>query len=166
MRCLICNENFNVEVLKNHCQYYHSINENNYFFREFFSPDNNSKGCDECQIQFKNNRQKKNHNFLFHRHQQTGGAINQQLQANILKRGPITYYSINFYQHKNFYDFYNEKIFNSVRELFVFEGKELKIEGYFELKNYQQTEPVELENTRVWLTNVFVGRYFNELEVK
>ena len=36
------------------------------------------------------------------------------------------------------------------------------MQGYFELKNYQQTEPVELENTRVWLTNVFVGRYFNE----
>ena len=62
--------------------------------------------------------------------------------------------------------FYKEKIidrfFNSVRELFVSVGKELKMQGYFELKNYQQTEPVELENTRVWLTNVFVGRYFNE----
>ena len=39
---------------------------------------------------------KKNHNFLFHRHQQTGGAINQQLPVNVLKSGPITYYSINF----------------------------------------------------------------------
>ena len=36
------------------------------------------------------------------------------------------------------------------------------MQAYFELKNYQQTEPVELENTRVWLTNVFVGKYFNE----
>ena len=36
------------------------------------------------------------------------------------------------------------------------------MQGYFELKNYQRTEPVELETTRVWLTNVFVGRYFNE----
>ena len=36
------------------------------------------------------------------------------------------------------------------------------MQGCFELKNYQQTEPVELENTWVWLTNVFVGRYFNE----
>ena len=33
------------------------------------------------------------------------------------------------------------------------------MQGYFELKNYQQTE---LENTKMWLTNVFVGRYFNE----
>ena len=36
------------------------------------------------------------------------------------------------------------------------------MQGYFELKNYQQTEIIELENARVWLTNVFVGRYFNE----
>ena len=49
--------------------------------------------------------------------------MNQQLPVNILQRGPITYYSINFHQHKNFYDFYDEKIvdsfFNSVKELFV-----------------------------------------------
>ena len=103
---------------------------------------------------------------MFHRHQQTGGAINQQLPINVLKRGPITYYSINFYQHENSDDFYDEKIvdrfFNSVRNLFVSGGKELKMQGYFELKNYQRTELVKLENTRVWLTNVFVGRYFNE----
>ena len=109
---------------------------------------------------------KKNHNFLFHKHEQTGGAINQQLPVNVLKRGPITYYSISFYQHKNFYDFYDERIvdafFNSVKSLFVSDGKEYKMQGYFELKNYQRIEPVELETTRVWLTNVFVGRYFNE----
>ena len=64
---------------------------------------------------------------MFHRHQQTGGAINQQLPVNVLKRGPITYYSINFYQHGHFYDFYDEKtvdrFFNSVRNLFVSGGK-------------------------------------------
>ena len=34
--------------------------------------------------------------------------------------------------------------------------------GYADLKNYQQTEVVELENTRVWLTKYFVERYFNQ----
>ena len=77
------------------------------------------------------------------------------------------YYSINFYQHKIFYDFIDEKIvdryFNSVQGSFEsVRGKEFKMQGYFELKNYQQTETTELENTRVWLTNVLVGRYFNE----
>ena len=143
MRCLIRNENFDVEVLKNHYQYYHLVNANNYFFRELFLPDSTSKRCEEYQIEFNNYRQKKNRNFLFHRNQQTGGAINQQLPVNILKRGLITYYPINFYQHKNFYDFFDEKIvdrfFNSVKELFVpaCVGKKLKVQGYFEFKNYQ-----------------------------
>ena len=58
--------------------------------------------------------------------------MNQQLPVNIWKRGSITYYSINFHQHKNFYDFYDEKIvdsfFNSVKDLFVSRrGKEFKI---------------------------------------
>ena len=90
--------------------------------------------------------------------------MNQQLEVNVLRRGPITYYSTNFHQYKNFYDFCDEKpvdsFFNSVKELFVSgRGKEFKMQGYFELKNYQQTE---LENTRMWLKNVFIGRYFNE----
>ena len=40
-------------------------------------------------------------------------------------------------------------------------GKEYKIQAYFELKNYQRTEFVDIENARVWLTNVFSGRFFN-----
>ena len=41
-------------------------------------------------------------------------------------------------------------------------GKKYKIQAYFELKNYQRTEFVDVENTRVWLTNVFSGRFFND----
>ena len=37
------------------------------------------------------------------------------------------------------------------------ERVEFKMQGYVEIKNYQWTETVELENIRVWLTNVFVG---------
>ena len=32
------------------------------------------------------------------------------LPQNVLKRGPLTYYSINFEQHKNFYDFFNSSM--------------------------------------------------------
>ena len=34
--------------------------------------------------------------------------------TNVLKRGTITYYSINFEQHKNFYDFFSSDILDSV----------------------------------------------------
>ena len=161
MRCLICNATFSDDVLKSHYLDHHSINENNYFFRELFSPDNVSKRCDECKLEFKSCRLKKNHNFLLH-YNQVGGSRNQQLPINVLRCCAIFYYSINFYQHKNFYDFYDEKIvdafLNSVYERFV-PGKDFKIQGYFEIINYQQTKIVK--NTRIWLTNVFKGRHFN-----
>ena len=44
---------------------------------------------------------------------------------------------------------------------------EMKIQGYFELKKYQKTEIAEMENTRIWLTNVYVGNILiNLLEVR
>ena len=66
------------------------------FLENFFRQIIIKKKCDECQIQFKNCRQKKNHNFLFHKNQETGGSINQQGHVNVLRRGPIIYYSINY----------------------------------------------------------------------
>ena len=57
-----------------------------------------------------------------------------------------------------------DSIFNSIKELFVAaaNGKKLKVQGYFELRNHQQTETVKLENARVWLTNVYTEGCFNE----
>lgn len=141
------------------------------FFGELFSSDNNSKRWDECKITFKNCRQKKPHNFLLHRYQQTGGSLNQG-PVNVLRRRPINCYSNHFQQHNAFYDFYNEsvvesvvdKFFNSVKNIFVNvkKGKDYKIQSYFEPKNYQQTEVVDLENTKVWLTKVYTGTFFND----
>lgn len=88
-------------------------------------------------------------------YQQTGGSRNQQLPPNVLSRGPITSYLINFQEHKDFYHFYDKKIvdsffFDCIHEHFV-SGGNLKMQGYVELKNYQQTDTVELENTRFGL---------------
>ena len=47
------------ETLKTHYIWQHSVNENNYFFKELFSPDNNSRRCDTWEMEFKNCRQKK-----------------------------------------------------------------------------------------------------------
>ena len=40
--------------------------------------------------------------------------------------------------------------------------KKIKFQGYTELINYQSTEIIELESKRVWLTDVFTGKYFNQ----
>ena len=107
-----------------------------------------------------------NQNFLFHRSQQTGGSINQAPPINILRRGPIVYYSIYFQQHKKFYDFYDEGIvdsfFCSVQRSFTLSALNIKLQGYFKLKNYQQIEITEIENITVRLIKVHVGKYFNQ----
>ena len=152
------------ETLKTYYIWHHSIKENICFFREFFSPDNNSKRCGDCKMEFKSCSLKKNHNFLLHYNQVRGSKINRQLPINVLRHGPIVYYTINFIQHKNFYEFYQESVvddfLNSVHEPFV-SAAEDKIQGYAKAINYQQTEVVNIENTRVWLTNVYATRYFN-----
>ena len=82
---------------------------------------------------------------MFH-YQQIGHGRNQQLPFNILRRGPRIYYSINFQQHKNVYDFSDERIadyfFDSVHERFV--PGNLKMQGYDEVKNYQRIDIVEI----------------------
>ena len=51
---------------------------------------------------------------------------NQQLPLNVVERVPITYFSFNFQQYKDLYDFYDEKIvdqfFDSIYERFVTGG--------------------------------------------
>ena len=104
----MCNLNgMSDETLKMPYIWHHSINENNYFFRELFSPDNNSKRCDEFKKEF-NCRLKKNHNFLLHYNQAGGCRMNYQLPVNVLRLGPIVYYKLSFLQHESFYDFYQE----------------------------------------------------------
>ena len=103
--------------------------------------------------------------FLFHYGQMDGNRENGQLPINSLRRGPITYYTISYDQHKNFYDFFNERIvddfFSSVYNRFN-AGKDYKIQGYAEIINQQQGEFIVAESTRVLLTNTYTAKHFNE----
>ena len=105
--------------------------------------------------------------FLFHNgKQQIGGRgpRTTALPLNVLKRGPITYYSISFNQHKNFYDFFSSGVvdafLDSVYEIYR-PIKENKIQGYTEIVNQQRGETI-LEDKRVWLTNSFNSKHFND----
>lgn len=93
--------------------------------------------------------------FLFRYGQMGGNRGNGQLPTNILKRGPITYYTISYDQHKNFYDFFSEQIvsdfLSSVCNRFNPNGVH-KIQGYAEIINQQQGEFIIAESSRVWLT--------------
>ena len=107
--------------------------------------------------------------FLFHygKHKQIGGNCAQRtstLLINVLNRGPIIHFSINFSQHKNFYDFFSNGIVDAFLES-VYEiyrpSKENKIQGYAEIVNQQRGEII-LEDKQVWLTNAFNSKYFND----
>ena len=86
------------------------------------------------------------------------------LPLNVLKRGPITYYSINFEQHKNFYDFFNSSMvdvfLDSIYEIFR-PNTEKKFQGYAEIVNQQRVEII-LQDKQVWLTNSFNSKHFND----
>ena len=147
---------------------YHFINDEDIYFKDLFLPDTIDKTCRICNVIFKSPRSKKEHMFLFHygKHRQIGGNRAQRtstLPINVLKRGPITHYSINFMQHKNFYDLFSSGIvdafFDSVYEIYR-PSKENKIQGYAEIIN-QQRGDIILEDKRVWLTNSFNSKYFD-----
>ena len=102
--------------------------------------------------------------FLLHYNQMGGNRRNQQLPKNVLRRGPITYFSINYNQHKSFYNFFQEQIVDDFLDVvysrFVSDG-EYNIQGYAEIINQQQGEFIIAESTRVWLTNTYTTRHFN-----
>lgn len=110
--------------------------------------------------------QKKTHRFLSH-YQIRGSADNRPL--NILKRGPITYYSINFDQHSNFYNFFDARkivvdFLNSAKSKFVVTDN-VEVQGSVSLVNYQLAESdviIELEDQRIWLTNVYSCVFLND----
>ena len=67
-----------------------------------------------------------------------GGAMDQVQPVNILRREAIIYYSINFQEHINLCDFYDESIvhglFYSVQHLFTPSTSTMKFQCDFELK--------------------------------
>ena len=63
---------------------------------------------------------KKIHNVLLHREQHVGSSANQWLLLNILRRGVISYFSINYFQHKHFNNFFDpEKVVDSFLRSFI-----------------------------------------------
>ena len=98
------------ETLRIHYIIQHSANENDYFFKDLFLPDNILKSCVICMVEFKNCRVKKNHMFLFHYSQSGGSRMNQQLPVSVVTRDPVTYFSINYNDHKNFYFFFKKML--------------------------------------------------------
>lgn len=110
---------------------------------------------------------KKKHVFLRHYRspnlQQVGGSRNTYL--NILRRGKIIEFSINFEQHKNHYNFFNAQVVPRFLDVVYQNFKpepniKYKFHGYFEILNWrslQETYPTG----RAWFTHVYRFSHFN-----
>ena len=77
MKCLLCYFNSMnddkiktakeaLEKLKDHYISFPLIDENNYYFKEPFTPSTVSKRCDQCKMGFRSYMVKKNHDFTHH----------------------------------------------------------------------------------------------------
>lgn len=106
--------------------------------------------------------------FLLHygtkQHIGSSGSGTSKLPLDILRRGSITYYSISFDQHKNFYDSFStgvvDTFLNSVYQLYR-PNQENKIQEYAEIF-YQQRGEIFLEDKRTWLTNTYNSKHLND----
>ena len=171
MECLLCHFRSDVLKLKEYYQDYHLIDPKDEKILNLFKPDYfEDDKCIECSIVFSNSRKKKNHMFLKHYKQQISGSKNNvNAPLSILRRDIITYYSVNFDQHKSFYNFYSSDMikdfFNNVNHTFKpSKNIKYKFQVYFELVNQQRTSDnqIFLTNNRSFLTNVFRFNYSNE----
>ena len=111
MECLLCYFKSDEQTLKAHYERVHRVDPTNLHFKNLFTADAN-KNCRYCGRVFADSNQKKKHVFLRHYRspnlQQVGGSRNTYL--NILRRGKIIEFSINFEQHKNHYNFFNAQV--------------------------------------------------------
>ena len=157
MHCLLCSIVCKTDtVLKKHYIEQHSVKPEDPYFKDLFLPDTIEKTCQNCRVTFKSCRTKKVHMFLFHYDEknQIGGRrpSRSALPLNVLKRGSITYYSINFSQHKKCYDFHKSDVLDSFLDS-VYETfrptKDCKFQGYSEIVNQQKGQDTILEDACV-----------------
>ena len=105
-------------------------------------------------------------------HQQKGGSANAQnnLPINVLKRGPITYFSMNYSLHSNFYNFFDagktvDDFLETVKQKFI-PTDNVEVQGSIYLVKYQPAQSnviIELKDKRIWLTDVYRYVFFTNL---
>ena len=150
------------------------IDPNNFHFKNLFEEsDLNNRLCPSSQLIFSSNIRKKSHMFLCHYSQQPkqqiGGSITDSSCLNILNRGKIIYFSINYDQYKDHYNnfFSSDMVPEFLDAIYKsFKPKaatKYKFHAFFELVNQQKIDNNQrILDTRSWFTNVYRFFHFNE----
>ena len=172
MKCLLRSSTFqNQKNLLNHYISYPNVDENNWFFQKLFQIKSSKsilKQCVRCSEFLTTEKHKSIHNFL--KHYEEGKSVPfEEKPIDIVKLHGLTIYSIEFQQHKVFYDFFNyekcvDDFLKNVKYKFRPGGKKW-IKCLFTIENIQNSPYKDLRpiiNSRYWTTPPYEGIYFND----
>ena len=105
-------------------------------------------------------------------YQQAGGFANMQINfpINVLNRGSIAYFSINYSLHSNVYNFFDaentvDDFLEAVKQKFI-PTDNVEGQGSIYQVNYQPAQSnviIELEDIRIWLTDVYRSLFLTNL---
>ena len=171
MECLLCYFKSDEQTLKAHYEGVHRVDPTNPHFRNLFRIEaTTDKKCRYCERVFLTPQQKKNHVFLRHYRRlpliQPQVGSGQKAFLNILHRGKIVEFSINFEQHRDHYNFFDGDIvprfLDVVHKNFVPEpNTKYKFHGFFEILNWRGLPNESHPTARSWFTNIYRFSHFN-----
>ena len=172
MDCLLCYHKLYDSNYRSHYESVHTVDLNNSHFRKLFEPVSNAadKKCEYCSRQFSTHQEKKNHVCFIHYHRlplQVGGSRRASC-LNILRRGEIIDFSINFEQYQNHYNFFAFDIvpvfLDVVYRNFVPKvNVKYKFQGFIELLNWKGIQNERYPTPSSWFTKVYRFKTFNRL---
>ena len=172
MDCLLCYHKLYDSNYRSHYESVHTVDLTNSHFRKLFEPVSNAadKKCEYCSRQFSTHQEKKNHVCFIHYHRlplQVGGSRRASC-LNILRRGEIIDFSINFEQYQNHYNFFAFDIvpvfLDVVYRNFVPKvNVKYKFQGFIELLNWKGIQNETYPTPSSWFTKVYHFKTFNRL---
>ena len=170
MDCLLCYHKLYDSNYRSHYESVHTVDLTNPHFRKLFELVSHAadKKCEYCSRQFWTHQEKKNHACFSHYHRlplQVGSSRTVSC-LNILRRGEIIGFSINFEQHQNHYNFFAFDIvpvfLDVVYRNFVSKvNVKHKFQGFIELLNWKGIQNKTYPTPSSWFTKVYRFKTFN-----
>ena len=157
--------------MEKHYLFYHTVDPNNYFFKDLFLCDNgallvNYTRCDDFISTKQHPRQ---HNFLMNYENGKEMPVEKKT-LDIVETKYMVKYEISYEKHSDYYNFFSsedliEDFLTNVRIGFKTTDYEVSIMCGFSIQNLQGSPTlinVLISNSRYWSTSVYRTVYFND----